>query len=60
MVAKEAAREVLEALPKDATMDQIIHALYIRAKFDRGEQEIRDGQGVPHDVARQRFEKWLT
>jgi hypothetical protein len=28
-------------------MDDIMHALYVRAKFAKGEQEIRDGKGIP-------------
>jgi hypothetical protein len=46
-------------LPDDASMDDIIHALYVRAKFEHGEGEIRQGQGVPHEEVRQRLQKWL-
>jgi len=38
-------------------MEDIIDALYIRAKFEYGEQEIRDGKGVPHEQAKERLEK---
>ena len=40
-------------------MDDIIHALYVRLKCERGEREIRDGNGVPHEQAKQRMQKWL-
>jgi hypothetical protein len=56
MVAKEAARHVIDAMPDDASMDDIIHALYVRAKFEHGEGEIRQGQGVPHEKARKRLQ----
>ena len=59
MVEKEMARQVIDALPDTATMDDIMHALYVRAKFARGEQEIRDGKGVPHDDAKRRLGKWV-
>ena len=53
------ARQVIDALPDTATMDDIMHALYVRAKIARGEQEIRDGKGVPHDDAKQQLGKWV-
>lgn len=31
------------------------HALYVNAKFEYGEQEIRSGKGVSHEAARQRL-----
>ena len=59
MAVKDIAKRVIEALPDDATMDEIIHALYVHAKFEHGEQEIRDGKGVSHETARQRLGKWV-
>ena len=59
MVVKDIARQVIDALPDDASMDDIIHALYIRAKLAHGEREIREGKGVPHKVARKRLQKWV-
>jgi len=38
MSGKDAAKQVIEALPDDATVDDIIHALYIRVKCERGER----------------------
>jgi len=58
MVAKEAAKHVIDAMPDDASMDDIIHALYVRAKFEHGEREIREGHGVPHEQAKERLRKW--
>jgi len=51
MRTKETAKQVIDSLPDDATMDDIIHALYINVKFSRGEREIREGKketGVIH------------
>lgn len=39
MPVKEIAKNVIDTLPDDTTLDDIIHALYIRAKFDHGERE---------------------
>lgn len=59
MLAKETATLVIEALPEDASMDDIIHALYVHIKFAHGESEIRHGKGIPHEQAKKRLEKWL-
>jgi hypothetical protein len=58
MVAKEAAKHVIDTMPDDASMDDIIHALYVRAKFEHGEREICEGRGVPHEQAKERLRKW--
>ena len=59
MVQKDVAKKVIDLLPNDATMDDIMHALYVRAKFDRGEQGIRDGKGIRHKEAKRRLAKWV-
>jgi hypothetical protein len=59
MLTKETAKQVIDSLPEDATMDDIIHALYINIKFARGEREIRQGRGIAHEEAKKRLEKWL-
>lgn len=59
MAAKEAAKHVIDALPDDVNLEDIIHALYVQAKFEHGEREIREGRGVPHEQAKERLGKWL-
>jgi hypothetical protein len=52
MTAKEIVKNVVDSLPPKATMDDIIHALYVHAKFQHGEQEIRQRKGIPHEDAK--------
>ena len=59
MPVKEIAKQVIDGLPDEATMDDIIHALYVKTKFERGEKEIRDGKGISHEDAKQRLQKWV-
>ncbi len=59
MLTKETAKQVIDSLPNDVTMDGIIHALYVNLKFAREEKEIREGQGVSHEEAKRKLEKWL-
>ncbi len=48
MTTKQIAHQVIDALPDQASMDDIIHALYVRARFERGVREVREGKGIPH------------
>ena len=60
MSAKEMVREVIDKLPDNASLDDIIHALYIQAKFEHGNQEIEIGKGIPHeDVKKRLYQKWV-
>lgn len=58
MNAKDTAKQVIDTLPKTVTMDEVIHALYVTTKFDRGEREINDGKGILDEDARLRLKKW--
>ena len=59
MIIKEIAKQVIDNLPNEVTMDDIMHALYIRTKFDHGEREIREGKGISHEEVRRTLQKWL-
>lgn len=54
---KEEAKHVTNLLPNEATMDDIMYALYISTKYQRGEEEIREGKGVDDEAARERLQK---
>lgn len=55
---KDIAKQVIDSLPDDGTMDDIIQALYVREKFERGLREVRDGQGIAHEDVKQQMQKW--
>ncbi len=59
MTVKEIAKNVVDSLPQKATMDDIIHALYVHAKFQHGEQEIKQKKGISHEDAKKRLRKWV-
>ena len=52
MTTKEVAKHVIDTLPKSASFDDIIHALYVNTKFRHGEQEIIEGKGISHEEAK--------
>ena len=59
MTVKESAKHVIDGLPDGATMDDIIHALYVNIKFAHGEQQIREGMGISNGDAKKRLKKWM-
>ena len=59
MQAKEKVRELLNRLPDDCSLDDVLYHLYVLEKIDRGTQELDAGQKVPHDeVAEELRKKW--
>lgn len=59
MLTIETAKQIIDQLPDDVTMDDIIHALYVNVKFAHGEKQIREGKGAPHEDAKERLGQWL-
>lgn len=59
MAVKDIAKRVIDSLPDEATMDDIIHALYVKTKFENSEREIREGKGISHKTAKQKLQKWV-
>ncbi len=59
MQIKEIAKQVIDQLPDESTLDDIIHALYIKAKFEHGVNQINQNQGITHEKAKQRLQKWF-
>lgn len=53
--AKELAREAVEHLPDDATLDDAIERLIFLAKIERGLAEADAGRLIPHEEVRVRF-----
>ncbi len=60
MTVKDIAINVINSLPPKATIDDVIHALYVHAKFQHGEREIRQKKGISHADARKRLRKWVS
>lgn len=57
--AKGAALRIIESMPDDATLDDIIYELYVRRKVDAGLEDVAAGRVVPHDVIEQDLQRWL-
>ncbi|WP_068783343.1 hypothetical protein [Paenibacillus phocaensis] len=52
--------KLIQELPEDATMEDILYKLYVRAKIEEGLNELNEGQGIPHNEAMEKISKWLN
>ncbi|NLT51577.1 MAG: hypothetical protein GXX85_11740 [Ignavibacteria bacterium] len=59
MQEKTIAKNLLDSLPEEVTIDEIIHALYIRSKINKAENSLNNGKGVNNTEAKKRLSKWL-
>ena len=58
---KKTVRELLERLPDDCTLDDVLYHLYVVQAVQLGRQDVANGRVVSHDeVAQQLRKKWLS
>ena len=59
MTAKEKIIKVVQELPPDTSIEDIIERLYLLYKIDRGIHQADDGKKISHDEAKERMKQWL-
>ena len=57
---KEKLQQVLSAMPEEVDLDAFMEKLYLMRKIELAEEQLRKGQGIPHDEARERLQRWLA
>lgn len=50
---------MIEALPEEITLDDIMAELYFKKQVDDGLKELDDGKGIPHEEVEKRMFKRL-
>jgi len=55
---KEETIQLIEQMPDDCTVEDILYELYLKQKVDKGLQDIREGRVVEHEEVRQRIARW--
>lgn len=59
MKTKETVRELLDRLPDDCTLDDVLYHLYVIQTVGRGLDDVDAGRIIPHDeVSRELRRKW--
>ena len=60
MQAKATVRALLERLPDDCSLDEVLYHLYVVQQVEAGVAEADAGNTIPHEEVRQQLErKWL-
>ena len=52
---KDAAKEIVESLPDDATWEDLMYELYVKKKIDNGLDDVREGRTLSHEDVKKRF-----
>jgi len=58
-VVKDEVIDMVNKMPEDSTVDDIMEALYFRKKIDKGLKQLDEGNYITHEEASERFSKWL-
>lgn len=59
MKAKKTVREMLDRLPDDCSLEDVLYHLYVVHQIERGLADVDAGRVIPHDeVIRELRRKW--
>ena len=56
---KQVALRIIESMPDDASLDDIMYELYFRQRVDRGLSELEEGKTITHESVKQSLATWL-
>ena len=60
MEAKESVRALLDRLPDDCSMDDVLYRLYVLLAIERGQADVAAGRTLPHEQVEEELrKKWL-
>ena len=60
MTTKERVRELLERLPDDCSLDDVLYHLYVIQSIDRGLADVEAGRTISHEqVAAKMRQRWV-
>jgi predicted transcriptional regulator len=52
---KEAAKQLIDHLPEQASWDDIMYELYVKQKIEAGLRAVEEGRTIPHDEMKRRL-----
>jgi hypothetical protein len=57
--AKDEVRRLLEALPDDASLEDVQYSIYVRERINRGRQQADDDEVVDSTEVESRMQRWV-
>jgi hypothetical protein len=58
-VQKQAILQVLDELPEEVDVDELLDRIILLEKIDEAEKCLAAGEGLNHEEAKRRMESWL-
>ncbi|MCD5406515.1 MAG: hypothetical protein LRZ99_02345 [Desulfotomaculum sp.] len=56
--AKQQVIEMIQNLPENVTVDDIMAKLYFKLQVDAGLKELDEGKGIAHEEVEKRLSRW--
>lgn len=60
MSVKNDVIKIIQDMPENVTMEEILYKLYVRTRIEEGIKELDEGKGIPHEEAMEKIAKWLN
>ncbi len=57
---KQEVIKMIQSLPDEISIDDIMAKLYFKAQVDAGLKELDEGKGLSHEEVEKRMSKWLS
>jgi hypothetical protein len=57
---KQVAREILDSLPDDCSLEEIQYRLHVRQMIEEGREDVRRGDIASQHEIEQDLERWLA
>ena len=57
---KQEIQQVLDGLPEDATIEDMMYRLYVRQKIENAREDVHAGRIISQEEVEKRMEKWLA
>ncbi len=60
MSAKQTVRALLDQLPDDCSIDDVLYHLYVVQAVERGQADVAEGRTIPHEQVEEELRrKWV-
>lgn len=59
-IAKQELHKLVEDLPEQVEIDEVLYRLYLREKLDAAEEDVREGRLVTHEDVVAETAKWFN
>lgn len=57
--AKQTVRDILNNIPRNSSLEDILYHIYAREKIEKGLQQARAGKLISQEKLEKRLKKWL-